>query len=73
MTKKKDTYWNRYSVFISNQTSICDIIADPKYIRIQQEQLGETMTDTRKKIILSGGVSDLLIVYGKLLIRGGKK
>ena len=28
--KKKDTYWNRYSVFINNQTSICDIIADPK-------------------------------------------
>ena len=36
--KKKDTYWNQYFVFINNQTSICDIIADPKYIWIQQEQ-----------------------------------
>ena len=78
--KKKDTYWNRYSVFINNQTSICDIIADPKYIEIQQEQWDVTMTDKekmfykhQKKIHLSGGVSHLLIVNGKLLIRGGKK
>ena len=35
--EKKDTYWNRYSVFINNQPSTCDIIADPKYIEIQQE------------------------------------
>ena len=46
--KKKDTYWNRYSVFINNQTSICDIIADPKYIQIQQERWGVTMTDKEK-------------------------
>ena len=78
--KKKDTYWNRYSVFINNQTFICDIIADPKYIQIQQEQWDVTMTNKekmfykhQKKIHLSGGVSHLLIVNGKLLIRGGKK
>ena len=35
--KKKDTYWNQYSVFVNNQPSICDIITDPKYIKIQQE------------------------------------
>ena len=35
--KKKDTYWSQYSVFVNNQPSICDIIADPKYIKIQQE------------------------------------
>ena len=46
--KKKDTYWNQYSVFINNQTSICNIIADPKYISIQQEQWGVTMTDKEK-------------------------
>ena len=78
--KKKDTYWNRYSVLISNQTYICDIIADPKYIQIQQEQWGVTMTDKQKMFYKNqkknppvGGVSHSLIVNGKLLIRGGKK
>ena len=73
--KKKDTYWNWYSLFINNQISICDIIADPKYIQTKQKlwQIRKRCsTKTRKKIHLLGGVSHLLIVNGKLLIRGGK-
>ena len=46
--KKIGTYWNRYSVFIKNQISICDIIADPKYVQMQQEQWGVTMADKVK-------------------------
>ena len=46
--KKKETYCNQYFVFINNQTSIRDTIADPKFIQIQQEQWGVTMTDKEK-------------------------
>ena len=35
-------------IFVNNQISIHDIIADPKYIRTQQKQWGVTITDNEK-------------------------
>ena len=44
----RDTYWTRFSLLMSNQTSICDIIANLKNISMQKEQWGVTMTDKEK-------------------------
>ena len=43
-----DTYWTRFSLLMSNQTSICDIIANLKNISMQKEQWGVTPTDKEK-------------------------